>query len=220
MFTGLIETLGSIAQITPMGEATRFLITPSAKWDDVALGDSIAINGVCLTVVPQTDAQKAYAFDLGPETLQVSALSQLKVGSIVHLERAVQVGSRLGGHLVQGHVDGLGILQEQTWVGETLKLRFSAPANVLRYCIYKGSIAIDGVSLTINTLNDDGFEVWLIPHTLEKTRLHKIELGEAVNLEADLIGKYVERLMPGNNEIEQPSNITWSSLAAFGQQKY
>ena len=219
MFTGLIETLGTVSKITQMGKATRFLIQPAAQWNDVAIGDSIAINGVCLTVVPQNESQEGYAFDLGPETLQVSSLSQLEEGSQVHMERALQVGSRLGGHMVQGHVDGVGTLNEQTWVGETLKLRFTAPNNVLRYCIHKGSIAIDGVSLTINTLHDDGFEVWLIPHTLEKTRLHEINMGEKVNLEADLIGKYVERLTLGQEASQESSNITWSSLAAFGQQK-
>lgn len=218
MFTGLVETLGTVREITPMGEAVRFLIEPAVTWHDVALGDSIAINGVCLTVVPQETLSSAFGFDLGPETLNVSSLSQVTVGAQVHLERALQVGSRLGGHMVQGHVDGVGLLQTQTWVGETLKLRFSAPPEVLRYCIHKGSIAIDGVSLTINTLHDDGFEVWLIPHTLEKTRLHKIEIGEKVNLEADLIGKYVERLL-NPSAVETTSNITWSSLSAFGQQK-
>ena len=219
MFTGLIETLGTVSKITPMGEAIRFLIRPAAQWNDVAIGDSIAINGVCLTVVPQSDSQEAFGFDLGPETLQVSSLSQIEEGSQVHMERALQVGGRLGGHMVQGHVDGVGTLQEQTWIGETLKLQFSAPKNVLRYCIHKGSIAIDGVSLTINALNNNGFEVWLIPHTIEKTRLHEIKVGQKVNLEADLIGKYVERLTLGAQDNPQSSNITWSSLAAFGQQK-
>ena len=218
MFTGLIEAIGTLDKIVPMGDAVRFFISPSAQWDDVAIGDSIAIDGVCLTVVPQTDLKQSYAFDLGPETLNVSALRTLEQGDRVHLERALKMGDRLGGHLVQGHVDGIGELIEKNWIGETLKLRLKAPSQVLKYCIHKGSITLAGVSLTINTLHDDGFEVWLIPHTLEQTKLGDLKVGDCLNLEADMIGKYVERLLTGTHNNTTKSSITWESLADFGQQ--
>ena len=159
-----------------------------------------------------------FAFDLGPETLNVSALGSLQQGDSVHLERALQMGGRLGGHLVQGHVDGVGALTEKTWVGDTLKLKIKAPAQVLKYCIHKGSITIAGVSLTINTLHDDGFEVWLIPHTLEQTKLGEIKVGAPLNLEADMIGKYVERLLRQGHDNQSDPTITWEHLAAFGKQ--
>jgi riboflavin synthase len=218
MFTGLIEAIGTLDKVVPMGDAARFYITPNAHWDDVAMGDSIAIDGVCLTVVPQTDLKNSFAFDLGPETLKVSALGGLQNGDQVHLERALRLGDRLGGHLVQGHVDGIGELIEKSWVGETLKLRLKTPMQVLKYCIHKGSITMAGVSLTINTLHDDGIEVWLIPHTLEQTKLGKLNIGDTLNLEADMIGKYVERLFKRDNDTPPKSSITWETLAALGQQ--
>ena len=219
MFTGLIEAIGTLEKVTPMGDAARFFVSTSTSWNDVAIGDSIAIDGVCLTVVPQTDLKRCFAFDLGPETLNVSALKSLEQGDRVHLERALKMGDRLGGHLVQGHVDGIGEIVEKNWVGDTLKLRLKAPHQVLKYCIHKGSITLAGVSLTINTLHDDGFEVWLIPHTLEQTKLGELKIGAHLNLEADMIGKYVERLIMGNGNEKTESSITWESLADFGQKK-
>lgn len=179
--------------------------------EDLTAGDSITVNGVCLTVTSKT--KKEFMVDVSPETMSVTQLGSLKVGDAVNLERAMRIGSRLGGHLVSGHIDGVGTIRKRRKEEGTLLLSIEAPPEVLRYCIKKGSIAVDGVSLTINRLNDKECEVAIIPHTAEHTTLGIKGVGETVNLECDLIGKYVERLLLSE---EPPGKITREYLKRKG----
>ncbi len=183
MFTGLVEELGTFVART----GDRFRFAASAVLDGVAIGDSIATNGCCLTVVDFGDDW--WETDLSDETLDRTSLGALSPGSRVNLERPVAVGDRLGGHIVQGHVDGMGTL-----VASPPDLRVEVPTDLLRYCVEKGSITIDGVSLTIVSVLDDGVTAAIIPHTAEVTTLGHTAPGSPVNLEVDVIAKYVERL--------------------------
>lgn len=198
MFTGLVEDTGTVVTITPTGAGQRMVVDTAIDLGDAKLGDSIAVDGVCLTAVslaPQAGHWRV-GFDVGPETLKVTAFRDtLRPGRKVHLERALRMGDRLGGHIVAGHVDAVGSLRARRPIGDALFLLFSAPPAVHELCIDKGSITIDGVSLTINGVDDDGFDVCLIPHTMTKTHLLDLKAGDAVNLESDVIGKYVKRLM-------------------------
>jgi riboflavin synthase len=198
MFTGLIEETGIVSALVGANGAQRLVVHTGLVLDDTAIGDSIAVDGVCLTVVKleRDGAGWRVSFDVGPETLKVSTFAErLRVGRRVHLERAMKVGARLGGHIVSGHVDGVGRLRARRPAGEALVLHFDAPAEVRQLCIPKGSIAIDGASLTINGVDDDGFDVCLIPHTLGMTHLAELRVGDVVNLESDVVGKYVRRLL-------------------------
>jgi riboflavin synthase len=216
MFTGIIEAIGTLEQLQHDGSVVRLGVRSDLDLSSVKLGDSIAIDGVCLTVTSfDVDAGKV-TFDVGPESLRVTALGRLKPGSRVHLERAMAMGGRLDGHLVQGHVDGVGKLAARRPDGDTLHLRFTAAPEILQLCIMKGSIAISGTSLTINALDDDAFEVWLIPHTLEQTVLGELKVGDEVNLENDLIGKYVQRLLGGGGGGGATGGVTWDTLRKAG----
>ena len=160
---------------------------------EIKLGDSIAVDGACLTV---TDIQpQGFSVDVSPESLQRSTLGKKRAGDRVNLERALRLCDRLGGHLVSGHIDGLGVLSSREKSGEFIRLVFSAPEQLLKYIIEKGSVAVDGISLTVNTVTGRDFSVMIIPHTLEKTTLAGKGPGDQVNIENDLIGKYVEKLM-------------------------
>lgn len=200
MFTGIVEDTGRVRTVdkTTAG-GVRLVVETSLDLTDTRLGDSIAVDGCCLTVVEMgvQDDARVVAFDLGPETLAVTTLGGLAAGGRVHLERALRLSDRLGGHLVAGHVDAVGTVERRDLVGDALLLRVAAPPSITRFCIHKGSIAVDGVSLTLNVVDDAGFEVGLIPHTLDKTHLGALRVGDRVNLEADLVGKYVARLLPG-----------------------
>lgn len=195
MFTGIVEERGTVASVEPLTNAERIAIRGSVVLADVRPGDSIAVNGVCLTVVDI--GPDSFTADVMQETLKRSSLGIAGVGSEVNLERAARLDSRLGGHLVQGHVDGTGevlvIEPDPHW---TL-MRISLPAGLGRYVVEKGSITVDGVSLTVVGVDDDGFSVSLIPTTLAETTLGSRRLGDTVNLEVDAIAKYVERLMQG-----------------------
>ena len=215
MFTGIIEDTGIVESARPIGGVTRLSVSSSLDLSDTHLGDSIAVDGVCLTVTDLVPGPRTQvAFDVGPESLRITALAQLRPGAKVHLERALRLSDRLGGHLVQGHVDGVGTLVERRTHDGTLELRIRAAKDVLRLCIHKGSITLDGVSLTVNALGDETFEVWLIPHTLERTHLGELRVGDLVNLENDLIGKYVERLL-GQGRAGS-SGVTLDLLAKAG----
>jgi riboflavin synthase len=196
MFTGLIQAVGSLRDAQPRGGDLRLRIDVGAlPMDDVQLGESIAVSGVCLTVV-EFD-QQSFAADVSNETLSLTTLGALAEGAPVNLERALLPTTRLGGHLVAGHVDGIGRV-EKTWDdGRSQRWRFSAPAGLLRYIANKGSICVDGVSLTVNLADDSGFEVNLVPHTIEHTAFASTPAGSPVNLEVDLIARYVERLNTG-----------------------
>ena len=196
MFTGLIQAVGNLRDAQPRGGDLRLRIDVGAlPMDDVQLGESIAVSGVCLTVV-EFD-QQSFAADVSNETLSLTTLGALSAGAPVNLERALLPTTRLGGHLVAGHVDGIGRV-EKTWDdGRSQRWRFSAPASLLRYIANKGSICVDGVSLTVNLADDTGFEVNLVPHTIENTAFASTPAGSPVNLEVDLIARYVERLNTG-----------------------
>ena len=202
MFTGIVETCGTVRAAKRSAGGMRVEVEHGRDWRDAAVGDSVAVDGVCLTAVAL--APDRATFELGPETLAVTTLGRLAVGSRVHLERALALGGRLDGHMVLGHVDGVGRVAARREAPDARFLRFTAPEHVLRYCIHKGSVTIDGTSLTINALDDAGFEVCLIPHTLTVTKLGELREGDSVNLEADVIGKYVERLL-GPRVTPQPA---------------
>jgi riboflavin synthase len=202
MFTGIVEKTGtveSIARAQPEHPAARLTVSTQLDLAGVGLGASIAVDGVCLTVVDLDVARGRFAADLGPETLMLTTLGSMEPGARVHLERPLRLGAELGGHLVTGHVDAVGLIVARRENGSALDLEISVPANVGRAIAPKGSIAVDGVSLTINVLADLAgaviFGVTLIPHTLAVTKLGDKAIGAAVNIETDLIAKHVERLV-------------------------
>ncbi len=196
MFTGIIEGVGRLATTERRGGDVRLTVeVGSLPFDAVQMGESIAVNGVCLTVVA-FDAT-SFAADASNETLSLTTLGALQPGDAVNLERAMRPTDRLGGHLVSGHVDGLGRVEGIVPDARAQRWRFSAPASLLRYVAKKGSICVDGVSLTVNEVDDAGFEVALIPHTVANTRFADTRVGDAVNLEIDLVARYVERLLAG-----------------------
>jgi len=198
MFTGIIEEMGSVKALRRSGESARISISAAAVLDGTALGDSIAVNGVCLTVVEMS--ADGFSADVAAETLRVTNLGELTAGSKVNLERALQLSARIGGHLVSGHVDAVGRVRAKREEGNGWRLLFDAPEPVLRYVIKKGSIAIDGVSLTVADVDDAGFSVAMIPHTAKLTTLGYKSAGATVNLESDIIGKYVERLLGARSD--------------------
>jgi riboflavin synthase len=190
VFTGIIETTGRVKSIDPRGDLTRLGIETAAIASDVAIGDSVAVNGACLTVTGTHDS--VIHFDAVVETLEKTALGDLVVGSRVNLERALVAGGRLDGHIVQGHVDGVGRVRALERVGNDVRLAVDCPEEIRQFLLAKGSVAIDGVSLTVVDVDDAGFDVALIPLTLEHTTLGERGAGERVNLEADVLGKYVK----------------------------
>ena len=193
MFTGIIEELGSVRSIEERGENARIVIDARIVTEGTSHGDSIAVNGVCLTALDIHD--DSFAADVSRETLQRSTLGSLKPGARVNLERAVTPQTRLGGHMVQGHVDARGTFVSVDDHGESWTVRFAFPPEIARYLVFKGSVAVEGISLTVANLADDYFEVAIIPKTWEVTNLSHLKSGDGVNLEVDVIGKYVERLL-------------------------
>lgn len=194
MFTGLIEGVGSLAaRETRGGDARLRIDTGTLPFGDAALGESIAVNGVCLTVVAFGAAH--FEADASNETLALTTLGTLPVGRALNMERAMRPDDRLGGHLVSGHVDGVGRVLSIHDDARAQRWRFTAPRALLRYVARKGSICVDGASLTVNDVDDDGFEVALVPHTVSHTAFSQARVGDAVNLEVDLVARYVERLL-------------------------
>jgi len=193
MFTGLVEEQGSVIGIESLGDSVRLTLRGPVVTSDASHGDSIAVNGCCLTVI-DLDGD-AFTADVMEESLRRTSLSDLSVGSSVNLERAVAAGARLGGHIVQGHVDGVGSLLERSPSDHWDVLTFSLPAELARYVVEKGSITVSGVSLTVVEVTDDTFSVSLIPTTLADTILGRLAPGDRVNLEVDIVAKYVERLL-------------------------
>ncbi|MDA2950114.1 MAG: riboflavin synthase [Actinomycetota bacterium] len=194
MFTGIVEELGEITGVEDLGDSARLTIRGPVVTSDARHGDSIAVNGVCLTVLEAT-AEGQFSADVMAETLNRSSLGALAEGSPVNLERAAAVNSRLGGHIVQGHVDGTGEVISRSPSQHWEVVRVSLPPELSRYVVEKGSITVDGVSLTVSAIGDDFFEVSLIPTTLGLTTLGRAAPGTTVNLEVDVIAKYVERLL-------------------------
>ena len=193
MFTGIVEELGEVVAIEPLADASRLTVRGPVVTSDASHGDSICVNGVCLTVVDTADG--AFTADVMAESLRRSSLGALQVGSPVNLERAVRVSDRLGGHVVQGHVDGTGEVLSVTPDEHWTVVRTSLPGGLGRYVVEKGSITVDGISLTVSALGDDWFEVSLIPTTLGLTTLGRKGPGDPVNLEVDVIAKHVEKLL-------------------------
>lgn len=198
MFTGLVEDVGTITRVEPRAGTCLIEVRPAQlAVDELAIGDSIAVDGVCLTVTERGGG--AFAVTAVDETLRRTTLGDLAPGHPVHLERALRLGDRLGGHLVQGHVDGVAVVADRSAAGDNLELTFRAPPPLLRYLVEKGSVAVDGVSLTVVRVDDNSFAVALIPHTVAVTALGRKERGGRVNLEVDMIAKYVERLLGANS---------------------
>ncbi|MDX6449604.1 MAG: riboflavin synthase [Gaiellaceae bacterium] len=193
MFTGIVRERGRVASVEGDGNGIRIRLEAPLTAGEAAIGDSVSLNGCCLTVVETADG--TLAFDAVPETLARSSLEGLEAGSELNVESAVRAGDPLGGHYVQGHVDAVGTVRSVDREGEGLRIWLDTPPDVLRYCVEKGSVAVDGVSLTIAGLDESGFAVALIPHTLSATTLGTLVPGARVNLEADVLAKYVERLV-------------------------
>ena len=193
MFTGIVEEMGVVQSVDRTLAGTRLTILASRILDDLPIGASVSVNGACLTVVNHSNQN--FSTEVSPETLSVTTLGDLAVGTPVNLERAMRVNQRLGGHLVAGHVDAVGNVRSRQQDGNAIVLTIEAPKDILRYCVQKGSIAIDGISMTINNVTDRTFSLSVIPHTAKETTLGLKQPGDGVNLEADLIGKYVERLL-------------------------
>lgn len=197
MFTGLIEAVGALHAVENQGEARVWRIRSPFDLEAVALGDSIAVNGVCLTVTDKR--HDLFAVHVSAETVRRTTFSQYKPGAVLNLERALALGGRLNGHLVQGHVDGVGRVERLLPRGGSLEVWFAIPAALGRYVVAKGSVAVDGVSLTVNEVTDAGdstrFSVNIIPHTQQKTTLAALAVNREVNVETDLLGRYVERLL-------------------------
>lgn len=227
MFTGIVEELGEVINRRYDKESALLFIKGKRVLEGLRVGDSIAVNGVCLTATKITS--EAFYADVMPETMRRTNLADLKIGEKVNLERALSAGGRLGGHFVSGHIDGTGILLRERREGNALVKCFSAPPEVLRYVVVKGSIAVDGVSLTVIDLDDTSFHVSLIPHTLQQTTLYYRKQGDKVNLEADMLGKYVEKFLNPllrknssqgedneDNTVTEPRGLTFSLLSEKG----
>lgn len=197
MFTGIVEESGVIEKITPANAGIQLDVRTKVCGHDLKLGDSLAVNGCCLTVTKLTGGKKRKVarFDLLKETWQRTNLQFAKPGSLVNLERSLRADSRLGGHFVTGHIDGLGKITKWERSGADHILEISAPVEILRYIIFKGSIAVDGISLTVAAVTKKNFRIWIIPHTHEVTALRERNVGDFVNLEADMLGKYVEKFV-------------------------
>lgn len=192
MFTGLVEEIGTVKSLT--GSTVRRLVIASSKViNDVNIGDSVAVNGVCLTVTSK--GINELSFDAVPETINRSTLKDTRSGAKVNLEASLRAGKMLGGHIMQGHVDGIGKVESIERLAEAVVIRISASSEIMRYVVEKGSVAIDGISLTIASEDEQGFIISVIPHTYEMTTLSLKKPGDSVNLEADIIGKYVEKFV-------------------------
>jgi riboflavin synthase len=203
MFTGIIEELGSVREVEPRGEDARIVIEARTVTNGSRDGDSISVNGVCLTALDvQADS---FAADVSKETLLRSTLGSLAAGSAVNLERAVTPATRLGGHIVQGHVDARGKFLGSENHGESWTFRFAYPKEVGRYLVFKGSVSVEGISLTIANLTDDYFEIAVIPKTWEVTNFSRLKPGDEVNLEVDVIAKYVERILTNSETRSIPT---------------
>lgn len=217
MFTGIIQAVGTLSDLQPKG-GDMALVVNTEKLDmaDVQLGDSIAVNGVCLTAVALSDS--SFTADVSRETLSLTSLGDLSKGSPVNLEKALTLQTRLGGHLVSGHVDGLGEVVARRNDGRSEWFNIKAPDSLAKYIAAKGSITIDGVSLTVNRVDGVHFEINIVPHTLQETVIGHYQSGTKINLEVDVIARYLERLLQqgGMEQITQTSNITESFLTENG----
>jgi riboflavin synthase len=200
MFSGIVADMGTVEACERTMEAASLTIEASPAYGDVAIGESIAVNGVCLTVVSHRG--QTFTLDVSPETLRATNLGELQPGERVNLERSLRLNDRIGGHLVSGHVDGVGMITDKRPEANAWHLDVQAPKELMRYIVAKGSIALDGISLTVVACRSDGFQVTIIPHTAAVTTIGQKALGATVNLECDMLGKYVERALQARLEGE------------------
>ncbi len=214
MFTGIIEELGKITALEKHAGGAKLKIAAKVVTDKTAEGDSIAVNGVCLTALNITASE--FSADVSQETLRRSTLGSLRMNSKVNLERAVTPSTRLGGHIVQGHVDGRGKFLQAKQDGDFWTVRVGFPAEISQYLVYKGSVSVEGISLTVANLADDYFEIAVIPKTWELTNLSSLTAGDAVNLEVDVIAKYVERMLLYGKAEQKTASITMEKLHDLG----
>lgn len=213
MFTGLIEEIGKVVDIFERNKIWSITFECEKVLEDVDVGDSIAVNGVCLTVEEYN--KNLFKANVMAETMRKSNLKYLKKGSSVNLERALKIGDRFGGHIVSGHIDGIGIIEEYENEGDAIWVSISTSKDILKYIVYKGSVAVDGVSLTVSYVDEKIFKVSIIPHTNENTTLIKRNIKDVVNIECDLIGKYVEKLLL-HEKVKKESSIDMNFLIQNG----
>ena len=219
MFTGIIEGLGAIAAIRPSGQGRRLTVDADFELSGSKIGDSISVSGACLTAV--RIAGRRFDADVSPETTAKTTFGAARLGERVNLERAMRLSDRIDGHLVSGHIDGTGVIESREAVGNVLVVTIGVPEDLARFMIIKGSVAVDGISLTINTLEPGRFSVCIIPHTAGLTTVGFKPKGERVNIEADMIGKYVERFLSARQgpAAAPPSGVTVEMLARAGFMK-
>jgi riboflavin synthase len=210
MFTGIIEGLGKIAAIRSSGQGDRVTIEADFSLDQTKIGDSISVSGACLTAVVIED--RRFEVDVSPETLNTTIFDQAKVGDCVNLERAMRFSDRIDGHLVSGHIDGTGIVKQRDMLGNAINVTIEVGESLTRYMIAKGSVAVDGISLTINSCNAGSFSISIIPHTSKLTTIGIKKRGDRVNIETDMIGKYVERFLTGVSQTGQNQTAKRSTV--------
>ena len=213
MFTGLIEDVGKVVRVESRGAAARLVVGTALPLSEIVMGESVAVNGVCLTVVAASEG--TLSFDVSPETLRSAGFGGLSAGSSVNLERALRLSDRLGGHLVTGHVDCVAVVGERRELSGNIVFAFRLQPDHARFLVAKGSVTIDGVSLTVNEVSRDGFTVNIIPHTARATTLHLKRPGDEVNIEVDILAKYVERLLQGKKPAEA-GGLSLEMLAKSG----
>lgn len=213
MFTGLIEEIGKVVDIFERNKMWSITFECEKILEDVDVGDSIAVNGICLTV--EEYDENLFKANVMAETMRKSNLKYFKKGSSVNLERALKIGDRFGGHIVSGHIDGIGIIEEYEDEGDAIWVSISTSKDILKYIVYKGSVAVDGVSLTVSYVDEKIFKVSIIPHTNENTTLIKRNIKDVVNIECDLIGKYVEKLLL-HEKAKKESSIDMNFLIQNG----
>ncbi|MDX2440071.1 MAG: riboflavin synthase [Desulfobacterales bacterium] len=219
MFTGIIEGFGTISGIKPSGQSRRMAINADYELDNTKIGDSIAVNGACLTVV--SFSGKRFEVDVSPETVAKTTLGKAKIGDRLNLERALCISDRIDGHLVSGHIDGIGKIKSRKTEENAIIITFNIPESVSYYIIKKGSVAVDGISLTVNECDHESFQVSIIPHTAKLTTLGFKKISDSVNVETDMIGKYVERFVTqtkasGNEKKTEKSSVDMQLLARTG----
>jgi riboflavin synthase len=214
MFTGLIEDIGKVQRLERRGGSAQLTVATALPWEEFSPGDSVAINGVCLTVT--AIVAPMLTFDVSPETLDKSGLGRLHPGDPVNMERAMRLSDRLGGHIVTGHIDCVASVSGRREEAGNIIFSFSLPPEKCRYVVEKGSVAIDGISLTVNSVAPDSFSVNIIPHTAGMTTLRARKPGDIVNIETDIIGKYVERLLPSAGSVTAAAGISLKTLMENG----
>lgn len=213
MFTGIVEEVGTIKAIRMAGNSGSIVIKATTVLEGTKIGDSIAVNGVCLTVTSLMS--DGFSADIMAETVRRSSFDKASIGASVNLERAMAADGRFGGHIVSGHIDGCGIISEYRKEENAIWVKIDTPSDILKLIVHKGSICIDGISLTVAELGDDYFKVSVIPHTAEETTLVTKKVGDRVNLENDVVGKYVQRLLGPANSEEKSDGITYEMLEAL-----